>query len=75
MLFALFCAGVPHAKKTTPFVRTFDTVSMTFCISSSQPLPECEFASPLRTVRHVLIRSTPRSAHGVRSPLLLGGGW
>lgn len=26
----LFCAGVPQAKNTTPFVRTLDTVSMTF---------------------------------------------
>jgi hypothetical protein len=35
----LFCAGEPQARKTTPFVRTFATVSMTFCVRSSQPLP------------------------------------
>ena len=74
MPFTLFCAGVPQAKNTTPFVLTFATVSITFCVSSSQPLPECEFASFLRTVRHVFSSKTPRSAQGVRRPLLFGGG-
>ena len=64
-----------QARNTTPLVRTLTTVSITFCVRSSQPLPACELASPLRTVKHVFRSNTPRSAHGVKRPLLLGGGW
>ena len=38
--------------------------SVTVC----QPQPACEFALPPSTVKTGLSRSTPRSAHGVRSP-------
>lgn len=30
-------AGIPHARKTTPLVRTRFTVSMTFCVKRSHP--------------------------------------
>jgi len=33
----LFFAGIPHAKNTTPFVRTLATVSITFCVNPSHP--------------------------------------
>lgn len=71
----LFCAGEPHAINTTPLLRTFTTVSMTFCVSSSHPLPWWELASPLRTVRQVFSSRTPRSAQGVSRPPFFGGGW
>lgn len=36
-LATLLAAGVPHAKNTTPFVRFFATISITFCVNVSQP--------------------------------------
>ena len=69
------CAGLPHARKTTPCVRCLATMSMHFCVNFSQPLLACELASWARTVRQVLSRSTPRSAQGVNRPPLFGGGW
>ena len=37
-------------------------------VNRSQPLPAWEAGLPGETVRTALSRSTPRSAHGVRSP-------
>lgn len=42
--FTLCSAGLPQAKKTTPLVLFAATISMTFCVNFSQPLPACEFA-------------------------------
>lgn len=70
----LFAAGDPHARNTTPRVRCFATMSITFCVNFSQPLFAWLLASPALTVRHVFKSSTPLSAHGVRRPPLLAGG-
>lgn len=48
---------------------------MTFCVNRSQPLLEWLLAFLARTVRQVLSIRTPRSAHGISSPPLFGGGW
>ena len=53
----------PLARFAPP---NLSTISMTLSVKSSQPLFECEPASPAFTVRAVLSSRTPFSAHLVR---------
>lgn len=72
--FILPSAGVPQAKNTTPLVRFLFTTSITFCVNFSHPFFEWLLARCALTVKQVLSKSTPRSAHGVKRPPRFGGG-
>ena len=49
--------------------RRSESSRMARSVNRSQPLPAWEAGLPGETVRTALSRSTPRSAHGVRSPV------
>ena len=68
MLVKVFCAGRPHAMRTTPVLSSrFKTVRMTCAVNDSHPFLACEPALWARTVRLVFSQRTPCLAMGDKS--------
>ena len=56
-----FCAELPHAMNTTVLFMSIHLI--TACVNCSHPMLKCDPDLPSRTVRTVLRRRTPSSAH------------
>lgn len=59
MLAVRFCAGLPHAKNTTPGPGRFVIVFKIASVNSSQPFLLWEFAACARTLSDVFSNKTP----------------
>ncbi len=58
---------MPRSRNTTGSGAAF-TSSITASVNVSHPFPWCDPGSPSRTVSTAFRSSTPRRAHGLRSP-------